>query len=233
MERMQLAADRRVECGTRAVRRVRARGQVPGVVYRAGQPTVVVSVSGLDLHHVLGTRAGENAVITLTVRGEDGGGPRTVMVKDVQHHPTLDAILHVDFAEISLTERISVAVPIKLTGEPVGVKQQSGRLVQVLWEVEVECLPTEIPERLEANVEALRVGEALHVRQVPVSAGVTVIGDPERVVVEVQPPVVEEAPPEAAAAEPEVLKQKKEVEIEGGEAGKERDKEKEKEKKGE
>lgn len=164
-------------------------------------------------------------MITLTLAPAGGGAApsaRTVLIKEIQQHPISTKILHVDFHQVSLTKRIQVTVAVHLTGEPIGVRQDGGRLDHLLWEVRVDCLPTEIPKRLEADVSALKIGDSVLIQDLQVPAGVKILQDPQVAVAACLPPVVEQAPEAAAAeaaaaAEPEVIKQKK-PEAEAGDA---------------
>jgi len=189
----------------------------------------------MHAHH-----GGENMIITLKVAldAKKKADERPVLIKEIQSHPVSGEILHVDFNEISLTKRLTVKVPIHSKGEPVGVKQDGGTLEHILWEVEVECLPTEIPEKLEVDVAAMKIGDTVHVKDLAVPEGVVIKHEMEAIVLSVVPPHKEEVvAPEAGAAvegaatsaEPEVIKKEKKVAEEGEEeAGKGEAKPKEK-----
>lgn len=215
MDQAILEASVRADLGTRVSRRLRQAGQIPAVVYGEGRVPTPVITQQRDVARILKTAAGENVLITLTVKGPDGAAQpaRTVLIKEIQHHPVTSEILHVDFHQVSLTKRITVTVPLQFTGEAVGVKQNGGRLDHLLWEVRVECLPTEIPERLEVPVAALKIGDSLAIKDLIPPSGIKLLHDPQVAVVACLSPVVEKAPevaPEAAGpAEPEVIKQKK------------------------
>lgn len=227
MDHVVLEASVRTETGRRAGAALRRAGQIPAVVYGQGQPPLPIAMSGRDLARALRTAAGENVLITLTVRPPDGPAPpdRTVLIKEIQHHPLTPQVLHVDFHAVTLTKRIQVTVPLQFAGEAIGVKQDGGRLDHLLWEVRVECLPTEIPGRLTVEVSALAIGDSVAVKDLVVPAGVTVLHEPSVAVVACLPPVVEKGPEAAAEpaapAEPEVITQKKpEVEETPGEGSK-------------
>lgn len=222
MEKITLKANTREDLGKSACRRLRKQGHIPGVVYKDGKKGLSVQVDNNDLWHVLHTGAGENVIITLDISEGAKHGKRTVIVKDIQMDPVNDKFLHVDFQEISLTEKLKVEVPVVVKGEAVGVKEDEGILSQVIWELEVECLPTEIPEHIDVNVDALRIGDAIHIADIKLAGAVHIVGDPEQVVVTVVPPakleeeVVAEVPGEEAE-EPEVIKKGKKEEEEAGE----------------
>ncbi|MGB2599995.1 MAG: 50S ribosomal protein L25 [Candidatus Omnitrophota bacterium] len=227
MEKILLKATVRGSFGKSASKHLRKEGNVPGVIYRDGKVGVNVQVDENDLWHALHTEAGENAIITMDI--SDGEKPlqKTVIVKELQTHPLNEKFLHVDFHEISLKEKLKVNVSITVKGESVGVKEDDGVLAQLLWEIEVECLPTEIPEHIDIHVDELRIGDAIHIKDIVAPAGVALMGDPEQIVVTVSLPKAEEeleeeelAEEEAGEAEPEVIKKgKKEEEevVEGAE----------------
>lgn len=229
MKQIPLTAALRKELGKEANKRLRETGFIPAVVYRHGRETVPLKVSRQDLHHILRTEHGENAVISLTVTGDSKKQKeRLVMVKEIQQEPIHGNILHVDFHEISLTEKLKVNIPVEAKGEPVGVKQDGGVLEHTLREVEAECLPTEIPERLEIDVSALKIGDSLRVRDLTVPPAVKILSDADLTLFTVKPPhveKVEEVVPEEVVTEPEVIKQKKEEEVE--EKGEKEEKKKE------
>ena len=220
---------------------LRVEGLVPGVVYGEGQKPLLVQLPVQELRRILHTKAGGNALITL--RLDDTKGERAVLIKELQHDPVSHQIIHVDFHHVSLSKAIKVEVPLSLKGadQALGVKQDGGIIEHLRWELEVECLPTEIPAELELEVSGLALNQSLHAKDVPLPAGVKLVTDPEQPVVSCVLPRVEvvAAPAEGAEAaptEPEVLKQKKPEEIaaaeaEKGEKSKEQAKEKEQGKK--
>ncbi|OGW77520.1 MAG: hypothetical protein A3J52_03385 [Omnitrophica bacterium RIFCSPHIGHO2_02_FULL_49_9] len=145
---------------------------------------------------------------------------KTVVIKEIQHDPITDAVEHIDFNIISLTEKIKVNVPLHVTGESIGVKED-GVLDVVHHEIEVECLPTDIPERIPVDITSLKIGDSVHIKELSFPSGVTPTLEENEVVVAVHAPRVEEepVPAEGEAAEPEVVgKEKKEEGVEGGEA---------------
>ncbi|MGE5279593.1 MAG: 50S ribosomal protein L25/general stress protein Ctc [Deltaproteobacteria bacterium] len=205
--------------------KLRKSGFVPAVVYGEKMQALALKIERSRLikfmhaHH-----GGENVVITLRVAGGKKAEERSVLISEIQKHPVSDEILHVDFHEIDLTERIEVQVPIEAKGEAVGVKQDGGVLEHILWEIEVECLPTQIPEKLEVDISALKIGDEIHVRDLKAPEGVVIKHDPEALVIsllaprEEEPVAAEGAEAEGAPAEPEVIKKEKKVEDEAAEA---------------
>ncbi|MBN2453000.1 MAG: 50S ribosomal protein L25 [Candidatus Omnitrophica bacterium] len=233
MEKVVLKAQVRTETGKRVAKDLRAKGLIPANVYKGGSGAVSLQLASGELINALETKAGENVLITLKISGGKSViKDKTVLIKEIQREPIRDGILHVDFNEISLTEMLKVNVPLSSKGEPVGVKMDGGVLEHIMWEIEVECLPTDIPEKLEVDVSGLKIGESLHVKDIAVPSGVKIINDPELIIMSVKAPKVEvpkEEVPAEGAAEPELIRKKKEEEAAEGaeEAPKEAPKEKE------
>ena len=222
MEKVILKVEVRKETGKKVAKDLRLKGQVPANVYKSGKTATSLTVGERELEGVLHTKAGENVLITLKVTGGEGASKdRTVLIKEIQRHPVKDNILHVDFNEISLTEVLKVNVPLVAHGEPVGVKADGGLLERVLHELSVECLPTAIPEKIEVEVAALKIGDHILVKDIKIPEGVKVLNDPELIALIVKAPKAEVPKEEAApgAEEPELIRKKKEeVPEEGAEA---------------
>lgn len=230
MDEILLEAELRQETGKTKVKDLRRGGYIPAVVYGEGKSSRALKISRHAFLQLMHQKQLENAIIKLTVKG-DKKASHACMIKEMQHEPVMGEVLHIDFNEISLTKAIKVNVPVVTLGEPAGVKLEGGSLEHILWEVEIECLPTDIPKNIEVDVSALKIGDSIHVKDIKFPAAVKVVSDADAVVVSVAAPMKEEvAAPlegeEAAAAEPEVIKEKK-PEAEGAEKEK---KEKEKEK---
>ena len=222
MSVIPLSASRRETLGKGGARKARSAGQIPGVLYGHGEDPIAVAVSAREFDVALGKHKGGNPIVNLAVASS---GEFTALIRDVQYDPLSRAILHLDFQHISLTEQIEVKVAVKLTGLAIGVKDGGGILETILRELDVRCLPTQIPASIEVDVTALNVGDSVHVRDLVVP-NVTVLNDPDTTIATVVPPTVmeEKAPEEAAAeaaagtAEPEVIaKGKKEEEGAEGE----------------
>jgi large subunit ribosomal protein L25 len=232
MPEIVVTAESRTESGKNANRRLRIKGLIPGVVYGAKKETLPVSVSPKDIGTVLKSASGENTLFDLDLKG----GRRKVILKEFQREPLKGRLLHVDFYEVALDKKIEVKVPVEIVGVPVGVKTQGGILDFVTRELEIECLPTEIPDKISIDVTGLELGKHLRVSDLQVPDRVVVLTEPGIVVVHVVAPRAEEvaAPVEAvagaeAAGEPEVIKKGK---VEGeAETEKEKPEKKEKEKK--
>lgn len=195
-------------------RRLRADGLVPAAVYGKGEEPVAIAVSAKDLTSILRSDSGHNTVFKLQLPGEKGE-PATVIIKDWQVEPIKGRILHADLLRLSMTTTTRVRVPIEPVGEPVGVKSQGGLFDIVLREIEVECLPGDIPESLKVDVSGLSIGEHATVADLQCDREkVRILIDEHQIVagilaprlVEAPAPVAEEAP---VAAEPEVAKKGK------------------------
>lgn len=203
-------------------RRVRRQGKVPAVVYGAGKQAIAVSVDPRQVARILQSETGHNTVFDLAVDGERS----KAMIVDWQYEPIKGALLHIDVKRIAMDQKLRVNVPIELVGEAAGVKQQGGILEQILREVEVECLPGDIPNTVELNVAELVFGTVLRVLDLPKNDKVKYLTDPDQPVAHIISvkeevvPTAEVVAGEAAAApaEPEVIKKgKQEAEEEAAE----------------
>jgi len=233
MKTIELDVERRSTKGKNEARRARAGGKIPAVVYGAGKATVPITVDRKALSDAFRNGAGENAIFLLKLSGSDQS--RHAMIKDFQRDPVSRKPVHIDFIRVLMDEKIRVEVAIEVVGTAKGVKTEGGILDFVTRQVEIECLPGNIPPHLPIDVTDLAIGDALRVSQIPAIKGVTIVDDPDKVLVHVvHPTQVEEPVPAAAEAaaevtEPEVLKKgKAATEEEGEEQEKEKEKEKEK-----
>jgi large subunit ribosomal protein L25 len=235
MANVILKAQVRTETGKRVAKDLRNQGLVPANVYKGSKGAVSLQVVKNDLREVLSTKAGENVIITLKISGATDAHDKTVLIKEIQREPIMDEILHVDFGEISLTEMLKVNVPLVSKGEAVGVKVDDGVLEHIMWELQVECLPTNIPEKIDIDVSDMKIGDSIFVKNIVAPEGVKILNDGELIAVSVKAKKVE-VPKEELAVEgaeaPELIRKKKEEgEEEGAEAPKEAGKEAKKESK--
>jgi large subunit ribosomal protein L25 len=217
MATILLAGQRRTLVGTGGARKVRGAGMIPGVLYGPHEEPTSLQVPYKDLEGILRSASGENAIIDLRLDG--GGEGLLALIRDVQRDPVRRRILHVDFQHISMTQRIRVRVPVHLTGVPHGVKDFGGILEPILREVEVECLPADIPSHVSVDVTAMEIGDAVHVRDIQ-QEGVEILDNADQVVATVVPPTVEKAPVVEAVPEgeePEIIAKGKEEGEAGGE----------------
>ncbi|TRZ94967.1 50S ribosomal protein L25 [bacterium] len=222
MEEIFLDVELRKEVGRGKVKDLRDRGFIPAVIYKEGKESFPIQASHHEVLRLLHQHRLENVVINLKVKDDKKNKARSCLIKEIQYDPVHGDILHVDFSEISLTKAIKVNVPVVAKGEPAGVKQEGGSLEHVLWEIEIECLPANIPKDIEVDVSQLKIGDAIHIKDMVFPEDVKVLNNPEAVVISVASPIKEEVPPEAVEGEekqePEVIKEKKEVPEEGAEA---------------
>ena len=210
--------------GKNDARRLRKTGMIPGVIYGAGQDSQAVAVDPKQMNRILHSETGHNSIFDFTLDGNTA----KVMIVDWQYEPIKGALLHVDLKRIAMDKVLEVSVPVLLKGEAPGVKVQGGILEQILREVEIECLPADIPGHIDADVSQLNFGEVIRVSDLPHDDKVKFVtdeGQPVAHVVAVKE-IVEAAPAEAAVegaaapAEPEVIKKgKQEAEGEAAEGG--------------
>jgi large subunit ribosomal protein L25 len=201
MEMVEIKVERRDGRGKNAARQLRRAGTIPAVFYGPNRTTVHIGVGAEEFDKKLSHLEGSHLIRLVNDGGKDAElHDKAVLLREVQRHPVSDDVLHIDFFEVSLTERLTVSVPLRFVGKAAGVVD-GGILQPVVREIEVECLPTEIPEFIEVDVSALGIHEAVHLSSVQLPEGVTSMGDPMLTIVTVLPPTVEEAKPAAEAAE--------------------------------
>ncbi len=196
--------------GKGPARQARRDGEIPGVMYGHGEEPVALAVPRRDFELAMKTAKGSNVIVGLAL---DGAAARTAIIREVQRDPINYDILHLDFHHISLTERVKVEVVVHLVGIPDGVKNGGGVLEHISRTVEIECLPTEIPGHLEADVTALGIGDSIHVRDLVIPKA-TVLSDADVTIATVVPPTkaVEVVAGEGGAKpEPEVIAKGKPV----------------------
>jgi large subunit ribosomal protein L25 len=206
-----IATPREGKFNKNAARRVRVAGKIPAVVYGAGKESVAVSVDPKVITRILHSDSGHNSIFDLNV---EGSGVVKAMIVDWQHEPIKDKLIHVDLKRIAMDKVITVEVPIGLEGVPVGVKVGGGMLDQVLREVEIECLPSDIPAAITVDVSGLNVHDVLRVSDLPHSGKFKFV-TPEDTTVAHVIMIAEEVAPTAdavaaaGAVEPEVVKKGK------------------------
>jgi large subunit ribosomal protein L25 len=194
-------------------RRVRVQGLIPAVVYGAGQESVAVTVDPKVITKILYSDSGHNTIFDLTIEGSGAGlasSTTKAMIVDWQHEPIKGKLLHIDLKRIAMDKVMLVSVPVQLVGVPVGVKSSGGILSQVLHEVEIECLPGDIPGHIDVDVSNLDLHGAIHISDLPHSGKLKFLGEEDALVAHVT--VMKEevvAEPVAGAAEPEVAKKGK------------------------
>ncbi|MBI3995152.1 MAG: 50S ribosomal protein L25 [Nitrospirae bacterium] len=221
MQRMDLEADQRQKSGKGAARTIRRTGRIPAVLYGDGKSSPL-SLHPADLIRILKSESGENALINLKIKGEKSVETKTAILRDFQKDPVTGGILHADLFEINMNKAIRVRVPILVQGDlPEGVKE-GGVLQHNLREIEIECLPSMIPDHLDVDAAHLKIGESIHVRDLSVQQGIRVLEDKDLAVISVAAPMSEAKLEEILAGtpaetkEPEVIGKKKEEEGEAG-----------------
>lgn len=215
-KQVKLTAERRTALGRSAVRKLKAAGSVPAVMYGSKDKPEALQVSRRDINALLSHAAGENILVELEIEGKN----RLALVQEVQHAPLGGAVLHIDFHAVSQDEVIEADVPLEPMGTANGVKNMGGLLEQSLRTLAIECLPRDLPDVIRVDVSELNIGDAIHVREIQLPSGVSTRVQPDLTAFSVLAPTVEEEPVAAtaeAAAGPEVIREKKE-EPEGGAA---------------
>jgi len=220
MQQVALKANYRKTTRRGEVKKLRATGVVPGVVYGAHTKPVSVEVAGKDLEKVLHSSTSENVLVELDLAGGAAADKRLAMVQEVQHDHLTGTVLHVDFHELKSDEKFTARVPVHAVGEASGVKNSGGVLEFAMRYMHLRCLPKDLPEQISVDVTKLEIGQTIHVGEVTLPAGVETLDRKDLPVFIVVAPQVEEeaaAPAEGAATEPEVITAKK-VEGEEGAA---------------
>jgi len=209
-KQVKLAAERRTAVGRSAVRKLKGRGVVPAVIYGGKSKPEPLQISRRDITALFSHASGENILVELEV----DGGNRLALMQEVQHSPVGGDILHIDFHAVAMDEVIHAEVPLEPTGSASGVKL-GGLLEQNVRSFAIECLPRDLPDRITVDVSNLEIGDAIHVRDIPLPSGVTTKLQPDLTVFSLLAPTVKEEPVAATAtgepaASPEVIREKKE-----------------------
>jgi len=217
MSELELDCEIREQKGSAVARRLRATGLLPAVIYGHEKEPELVSVAASDFQRLYVATRGHTAVLTLNIKTDGRHKKENVIVKEVQRHPTREAILCVDFQRVSLRERVRVDVAIVLVGRAPGV-EAGGTVDQVTRELHVECPVAQMPETIEADISRLEIGDVLTAADLVLPTGATLLSELEAVIATVVPPRVEEvaapAPEITEAAEPELIRPKREEEEE-------------------
>jgi len=218
MERITINVQRREEKGKGAARSLRRKEMIPAVLYRGGD-SLPIKFPKKEITQFINTTAGDQIMVSLKFAD---GENKLALMKEFQVDPVRRELLHADFFEVSLTEKVKVSVHVGTVGEPIGVKRDGGLLQHVIRDIEIECLPDRVPGHVDIDASGLEIGQALHVRDLNLGEAIRIITDPGEVIVNVIAPLVEAAAPteEAApaeAAEPEVVKKGKKEEEKGEE----------------
>ena len=209
-KQLKLSAQTRLNVGRTAVKKIKAQGLVPAVIYGGQDQAVSLTLNAREIGVLLSPATSEHLLVDLEINDGTSKTSRLALIQEVQHHPIKRNILHVDFHAVKADEMLHSEIPVEPFGEASGVKNFGGILEINMHSVEVECLPKDLPEVIRIDVSALGVGDAIHIKDLQLPAGVTARGDGDLSVVRVAAPKVEIEPaPGAQAAQPEVLKEKK------------------------
>lgn len=218
MEKLSLTAQVREKAGKGVARGLRREQKVPAILYSHGK-SMPLAMDAKSISRILNTEGGEHALINLTLGGSKETAARMALVKDYQVDPISGGLLHVDLMEVALDEKVKIPVAVHVTGAALGVKE-GGILQYGLREIEIECLPHQIPESINVNVSELKINESIHVRDIKLAEGIRILTEPEATVATIQPPISDAkleqmltAAPPAETGEPELVKKpKKEAE---------------------
>ncbi len=200
MELLELTASIRKSTGKGCSRSLRRQGRVPAVLYGPKIDPVILSVDVLDIDKIL-RQSGGQAFLNLAIKNGETG-KKTAMIKDIQTHPVSRKYLHIDFYEVAMDKKIQVKVPVVLTGAAKGA-EEGGTLQLIRREIDVLCLPMDIPDSISIDVSEMEIGDSVHVKEIPVPEHVEIIADTDFTVVTVSGAMVAEAAPEAEEEEVE------------------------------
>jgi len=221
MAEVTLKVEKRELRGKGPAKKLRAEGKIPAIFYGHGEESIPLTLDAKMLHTILHAHVGENVIFDIKIPGQKR--VMKAIIREIQHHPARGDILHLDLQHISMKEKLTVQVPVILVGSPLGVRTKGGILQHILHEVEIECLPADIPEHIEADVSQLDVGDSIHIRDLSLEKA-KLLTEPQRSVATVVPPTVikvpveeEEVVAEEEVEEPELIeKERKEEEEEKG-----------------
>jgi large subunit ribosomal protein L25 len=214
MERVTIQVVKRDEKGKGAARSLRRKEMIPAILYRGGG-SLPIKINKKEILQFINTTSGEQSMVNLQF---SDGESKLALMKEFQVDPARRELLHADFFEVSLTEKLKLSVHVSTIGEPIGVKRDGGLLQNVLREIEIECLPDKIPGHIKVDISTLEIGQSFHVRDLALGSDIKILTEPHEVIANIIAPIVEEAPPAEAAvaapeaAEPEVAKKGKKEE---------------------
>jgi large subunit ribosomal protein L25 len=210
-QQVKLKVQRRTVVGRNAIKKIKAQGLVPGVIYGSQAEPIALQVEARALTNVLAHALSEHVLVELEIADGSQSTNRLALIQEVQHHPLRPELLHVDFHAVSATEKITSEVPIEAVGDALGVRTFGGLLEHSLRTLEVECFPQDLPEIVRIDVSNLNIGESLHVRDIPLPSGVEALTPADLTVVSVVASRVGEEVTEAAETPtaPEVITEKK------------------------
>lgn len=187
---LKINAQPRTESGRNAVKKIKSAGFVPAVIYGAKDPARNLQLVERDLDNLLAHATGESVLVEVAI----GAETKTALIQEIQHHPVSGKVLHLDLHAVAMDELLTAEVTVTTTGEAEGVAKDGGVLETTLHTVEVECLPGDLPDAITVDISALKIGDSIHVRDLQVPKGVTILNDADLTVVSVAAPTVMEEP---------------------------------------
>ncbi|MFQ6108936.1 MAG: 50S ribosomal protein L25 [Candidatus Aminicenantales bacterium] len=203
-----IKAEKRGVFGKNAARRLRREGRIPVILYGADTDSIPLMVNKKDVIRILKSESGENTIFKVSFNSEN----RNAMIKEIQRDPVSDEILHSDLIQISMDKTIQVSVPLVFEGEAVGVKAEGGFVDVITREVEIECLPMDIPENIGVDISSLHLNQSLKVEDITPPEGVKIMTDPQTVIVHLEAPTIEEEE-EVVEEEEEIIGEEEEPEV--------------------
>ena len=192
MEKVELEAKKREKVGTTRSRNSRITGLIPAVVYGKGMESIAIEIDHKKFLKIISSKAGRNVIITLNISSDGKSQSVPVLTHDIQINHINDSIIHVDFYKVKMEEEIKTKIPVVLTGESIGVKLDGGILVHGLREIEIKCLPANIPNQFVIDISILKIGNSLHVSDLKIGKEVTVVTLPTEILVTIAAPSKEE-----------------------------------------
>lgn len=210
-KQVKLSAQTRPHAGRSAVKKIKAQGAVPAIIYGGREEPQSLQVSSREINTLLSHAVGENILVDLEISDAGKTVNRLALIQEIQHAPLGGAVLHIDFHAVSQNEILHANIPVETIGEAVGVRSYGGILEQNMRSIEVACLPKDLPEIIRVDVSNLNIGDSIHIKHIMLPEGVKATADGELTVFHVAPPVVEEVKVAAVEAPtgPEVIKEKK------------------------
>ncbi len=182
---------RRVRMGKSGSKAIRNEGNIPAVIYGKGSESISIVVNPTELKEALSTDAGENTLLEMHIKDGDKEIKKLSLLREVQMDYITNKSIHLDFMELDMNKSFSLKVPVKIVGRPIGVHEEKGLLEAILREIEIECLPSDIPNVFEVEVSELHINDSIHVRDIEVSDKINVLDDPSSTVVTILTPRVE------------------------------------------
>jgi large subunit ribosomal protein L25 len=211
MEKFALTAQVREKAGKGVARGLRRNSMVPAVLYSHGKSTPI-AMANKEVAKILNAEGGEHALINLKLEGAKKAGDRMALIKDYQIDPVSGALLHVDLMEVAMNKKVKIQVAVHITGAAIGVKE-GGILQYGQRQLDIECLPSQIPDALNIDITTLKINESVHVRDIKAPEGVKILTDVDSTIASIQPPISDakleamlSTAPAAEAGEPELVK---------------------------